>query len=440
MARKTACLLCALALAISAGIAPAAAQDAGLAAIPSPTRSASPAPTSALGSVTAAAGEDDQIPGVYRNWYYNTALGFLPFADSVDASTDVWDVYPVYLETGEVYTFTLNSAGNVALYLFAPSATAVSTAPGAYHSSAGGAGPERKLTGTATIQGVWFVAVHATSGASAYTLKGDLRAPNDNIPGAGIGPSPLGGSLDSFSDWDDVYRVWLNEGDTLSARLTLGTSDVGFDPRLLVYGPSATNVWTNDEVALAPQLTFPKTATYTATKSGNHYLDVYQSQHATARVTGSYSVTWSVSRPVYRFYNYSLGTHFYTASVAEKASVIATLSRIYLYEGPAYGVNPYTNASPLYRFYKPSTGTHFYTASEAEKSSVQARLSHIYRYEGPAYNVSLTPGAGRIAAWRFYNVRNGTHFYTASEAERNTVINTLSHIYRYEGPAFFIGQ
>lgn len=153
--------------------------------------------------------------------------------------------------------------------------------------------------------------------------------------------------------------------------------------------------------------------------------------------------TWAQAQPladqtVYRFFNKRAGTHFYTVNEAEKAQVIATLSSILTYEGPAYGLASRKAAydTPLYRFYNKRTGTHFYTASETEKSSVIANLSATYRFEGLAYYVSDTVSAAPV--WRFYNLRKGSHFYTASLAEKNQVIATLAGTYRYEGPAFYL--
>ena len=57
--------------------------------------------------------------------------------------------------------------------------------------------------------------------------------------------------------------------------------------------------------------------------------------------------------------------------------------------------------------------------------------------EGPAYNVSMT-AAGSMPVYRFYNKRNGTHFYTASEAEKASVITKLAATYRLEGVAFWV--
>lgn len=154
-------------------------------------------------------------------------------------------------------------------------------------------------------------------------------------------------------------------------------------------------------------------------------------------------VVFQVSSPmaVYRFYNASKGTHFYTASGPERDSVIRGLWTTYRYEGVAYSVGSSpSNSQNLYRFYNVRTGTHFYTASEAERTNVATKLGATFRYEGVAYKVSPGPVAGGTTVYRFYNRRAGTHFYTASDAERNTVMATLGGTYTYEGTAFYVGQ
>lgn len=146
-------------------------------------------------------------------------------------------------------------------------------------------------------------------------------------------------------------------------------------------------------------------------------------------------------KPVYRFYNKGNGTHFYTASEAERYTVIRKLAAIYTYEGPAYWVNTAnaTNSLPLYRFYNQKKGTHFYTASESEKQNVIATLSGTFTYEGPVYNVSSS-AENATSMFRFYNRRTGTHFYTASAEERDSVMAKLAGTYTYEGVAYYIGN
>jgi len=143
--------------------------------------------------------------------------------------------------------------------------------------------------------------------------------------------------------------------------------------------------------------------------------------------------------PVYRFYNKN-GSHFYTASGTERDSVIESLSSTLKYEGVCYAVRVTSpsNDHPLYRFYNKKNGTHFYTASAAEKASIIAHLSGTYRLDGPAYNVCVTPVAGATPVYRFYNKKNGTHFYTASEAEKANTLAKFASTYTLDGVAFYL--
>ena len=59
----------------------------------------------------------------------------------------------------------------------------------------------------------------------------------------------------------------------------------------------------------------------------------------------------------------------------------------YGYDGPAYNVSTtkVAGATTVYRFYNKSNGSHFYTASESEKANVVANLSATYSLDGVAY-------------------------------------------------------
>jgi hypothetical protein len=216
------------------------------------------------------------------------------------------------------------------------------------------------------------------------------------------------------------------------------TGAAGSDFDLYLYGPDATSIDEDDYVAYAETEEYPETLQYLAPSSGYYYVA------ATAYMgSGAYTLTYNIAaasplKPVYRFYNLRNGSHFYTASLAEKNSVQANLSGTYHYEGPAYVINTANalNSSPLYRFYNKKNGSHFYTASLAEKNSVQANLSATYAYDGPAYNVCLTPSTTTV--WRFYNKKNGSHFYTANPAEKASVQANLSATYSLDGPGFYI--
>lgn len=145
-------------------------------------------------------------------------------------------------------------------------------------------------------------------------------------------------------------------------------------------------------------------------------------------------------QPVYRFYNDGNSTHFFTPSFEEAVKVIETWPDIFDFEGVAYYTNPGNNTQPLFRFYNRNSSSHFYTASPDEAAQVMAKWSHVFAYDGPTYAVNPTPVANSVPAFRFYNKRNGSHFYTASAEERDTVIAKWSNVYTFEGPAFWIGQ
>jgi hypothetical protein len=76
----------------------------------------------------------------------------------------------------------------------------------------------------------------------------------------------------------------------------------------------------------------------------------------------------------------------------------------------------------LYRFSRPDTGTHFYSTSAAERNSVIGNAA--FRYEGQVAYV-LQPSvnrAGTGALNRFYQPGSGMHFYTSTPAEYNRVL------------------
>ena len=143
------------------------------------------------------------------------------------------------------------------------------------------------------------------------------------------------------------------------------------------------------------------------------------------------------TQDVFRFFEYQKGVHFYTASIAERDSVIQNLPN-YRYEGNAFDVSTDSGAGPtVYRFFNPNTGTHFYTASEYERDFVRSKLEN-YNYEGPAYTAYDNDGGGQHEAlYRFFNTETGAHFYTTSEFEVAATIQNLPQ-FRYEGVAYYV--
>jgi len=95
------------------------------------------------------------------------------------------------------------------------------------------------------------------------------------------------------------------------------------------------------------------------------------------------------------------------------------------------GLNP--DFFPIHRFYNISNGSHFFTQSADEALMVIRRWPHIFTYEGFAYDVKR---ANVQPLFRFYNKRSSSHFYTADPAERDNVIRSWPHIFGYEGETY----
>ena len=88
---------------------------------------------------------------------------------------------------------------------------------------------------------------------------------------------------------------------------------------------------------------------------------------------------------------------------------------------------------PVYRFYNIKTGVHFYTASETEKATVIKNLSAIYTTKGwRTRSTSPTPTTPTRSTASTTS-KAGVHFYTASEAEKDNVVKNLSATYKLRG-------
>ena len=140
---------------------------------------------------------------------------------------------------------------------------------------------------------------------------------------------------------------------------------------------------------------------------------------------------------VFRFFDTSTGTHFYTADAAERDRTVATRTDL-TYEG--VGLNADTpqadpNAAPVFRFFDTSSGAHFYTASAAERDGLAHGASGL-TYEGVAFYEDPTAQANDTAVYRFFDKVDGTHFYTPNQTEFASVLATRGDMVN-EGIAFY---
>ena len=148
--------------------------------------------------------------------------------------------------------------------------------------------------------------------------------------------------------------------------------------------------------------------------------------------------------PIFRFYNTISGAHFFTASEPERDRMLLDDGAAHFeYEGPAFSAILPSDVSagldPVHRFYNSRNGVHFYTISEDERSYIQSNpvLRH-YVYEGIAYLASKVEGGQFEPLYRFYVPKKGFHFYTASADERDQIQRNLAGTYVYEGVGYYV--
>ena len=145
--------------------------------------------------------------------------------------------------------------------------------------------------------------------------------------------------------------------------------------------------------------------------------------------------------PVYRFFDTSHGTHFFTADANEKNAVLQTRPDL-VEETNGYGdVAPSDPAGEaVYRFFDGQYGTHFFTANAGEKANVQATRPDLTYEPSRTFYEHATQQAGDVAVYRFFDSNYGTHFCTGDQNEYNAITTPDSAAFcadlKYEGIEF----
>ncbi len=148
--------------------------------------------------------------------------------------------------------------------------------------------------------------------------------------------------------------------------------------------------------------------------------------------------------PVYRFWSPVTGSHFYTTDKTERDTVIKRWPKEWKYEGKkfsAFSSKP-TDGVAVHRFWSPVYKTHFYTADENEKNTVLKRWPTIWKYEKVAYYAypgTIDPYSNNSTpVFRFWGQPSGSHFYTVDPKERGTVLRKWPTAWSYEGPRYYL--
>lgn len=139
---------------------------------------------------------------------------------------------------------------------------------------------------------------------------------------------------------------------------------------------------------------------------------------------------------IFRFYNPNVGGHLFTADVAERISVEQNDN--FEAEGTGFKAisrmdEEIVGSAPVHRFYNTTLGSHFFTVSELEKSHVM-NLEN-FEYEGVGFRAFDRDTSSTTPVYRFFNENSGGHFFTANENERDAVM-ALTQL-SYEGEAFY---
>ena len=95
---------------------------------------------------------------------------------------------------------------------------------------------------------------------------------------------------------------------------------------------------------------------------------------------------------------------------------------------------PETVENGVYRFFNTQTGTHFYSASEIERDSIINNLDN-FNFESAAFKAATEANGPTASVFRFFNTETGTHFFTQSTVERDSVIENLPS-FNLEGEAY----
>lgn len=241
------------------------------------------------GPATAAAVvSDDEIPGNPLPMPPTVVTGAL------DEEEDWADIYNVTLSAGQIITVSLTSAAHDTdfdLALYAPGTESTEETM-SVASSEGTTYPDiltyRVPQGAA---GRYYLEVSGWLGTGSYQLRYEVRAagPDDDVPGVPIS-GQASGTLDAFSDADDVYSIEATAGDKITAVFS-PSAGIG-DWYAVLYDPAAESVFTTYPVGFCESESSPEVLVYVVPRGsgGAFRLRLHAQEGA-----GAYAVSTTVA-------------------------------------------------------------------------------------------------------------------------------------------------
>lgn len=163
------------------------------------------------------------------------------------------------------------------------------------------------------------------------------------------------------------------------------------------------------------------TWTPTAAQTGAHrvtFVAASGSQAASQTVTLE---VFNVARFL-RAYNVSADYHFFTISTLEFNFAVQKGYRDETAGNSGFDLSrvPDTNAVPLHRLYNIRNGRHYYTASDGERDIL---VTLGWRYEHDEGFIYTAQAPHTTTIFRLYNTGTGTHLYTESSATKDAILS-----------------
>ena len=295
-------------------------------------------------------------------------------------------------------------------------------------------------TGAMTILAGSSIGIDGLSQAAMY---GNLFAAG-TVSSAGTlvitGSLYGGGSVQIGGGLADIAQ--LGAAGAASVRMAFATSAATIRLRNVTGANTITGFQVGDSIDMVGDTSVRLTGTMLTTATGTVALSAVPtgSHYALSSdgAGGTFVALTADTIGVYRFFDSNYGTHFFSASASEKDTIMATRSDL-VYEGVGLqSIDPVSNdphAAPVYRFFDETYGTHFFTASASERNTVIATRPDL-AYEGVGFIEHVAQQTGDTPVYRFFDTRYGTHFYTADSNERATVVATRPDLVD-EGVGFY---
>lgn len=310
----------------------------------------------------------------------------------------------------------------------------------------GGAGT-LSVTGGALFQTVTATILSGSSASvdasSQLTMSGDLYAIG-SLASAGtfyVGGALYGGGLIQIGGGiADIGALGAAGNAPVTMAFTAATATVRLHG--LVGANTISSMQPGDEIDLLGNTSVRLTGTIVTTTTGTIALSAAPTgTHYALNSDGAGGTFVALSADtvgVYRFFDSNYGTHFFSASGSEKGTILATRPDL-IYEGVGLQsidpASPDPMAAPVFRFFDTTYGTHFFTASTSERDAVIGSRPDLV-FEGTGFIEHTAQQSGDTAVYRFFDTKYGTHFYTADANERATIVATRPDLVD-EGTGFY---